>query len=469
MGRSSRRNRAAARKEPAAVQAVSRGELATARVGQESLSIQFQRIGGNLTPQMVSSIIIQADSGDQSRLIDLANESRQKDCTLHSVLQTRELALNGLEWQVEPADKDKRRSRKIAEICQEALENCDTFGRALQDLQGAVYYGHSVDEVLWRRVGRLVVPVEFSYIQPRRFEFRQRDGHLCLLPNNGLGNVSVDLIKDQPPGKFIQHQPRINGDVPAREGLSRVLMWAALFRNWDIRSWLQLGEIGWQPTRIGYYKKSADSKDIEALYAVLRKLTAAGWAGLPDTTEVKIEWPKNPGNGSTHRELADFLAAEMAKAVLGQTLTTEAGDKGARSLGDVHDRVRRDILEADARAIEFTINRYLLAPMVRMNFGSSEPPCRFKFITAETANVESFCNAMAKIAPLARISAAWAREQIGANEPKKGEELLGPWSKPAVDPNTGKPAEPAESTEPKAPDVPTDPAQQDAVSRNPSE
>lgn len=442
MGLFSRLTSAFSRQETAVVPTASKRELYAGKVGQESLSDQFNRIGGSLTPQMVSAIIVQADTGDQSRLVDLANESRQKDCTLHSVLQTRELALNGLEWSVEPADQNRRRSKKVAEFCAEALRGCDTFGRAIQDLQGAVYYGHSTEETIWSKAGRFTIPVRFDHIHPRRFEFRHTDGRLCLKGNNGLGPRPTDLLVDQPFGKFIQHQPRVNGDVPAREGLSRVLMWAALFRNWDIRSWMQLGEIGWQPTRIGYYKKGADDRDIEALYAVLRKLTAAGWAGLPDTTEVKIEWPKNPGSGSTHRELADFMAAEMAKAVLGQTLTTEAGDKGARSLGDVHDRVRRDVLEADARSVELTLDRFVITPIVRMNFGANEPVPHFKFATAETANVESFAKAMSDMAPIARIGAAWARKQIGAPEPVDGEELLGQWIDIPIDEKTGMPAEP---------------------------
>lgn len=424
MGRQSRRNRAAARAANAPAQAAQRDYM-VASVGNEALSNQFSRIGGNLTPQAVTSIIQQADSGDQQRLVDLENESRQRDCTLHAVLQTREQALNGLEWQVVTEEPEKRRSRKVAEFCQESLKVCPSFALSIQYLQGAVYYGHSVEEVIWRRDGRYIIPGRFDHVQPRRFEFSQNDGRLRLLPNNGLGGKAVDLIRDQPLGKFIQHQPRINGDVPAREGLGRVLMWAALFRNWDIRSWVQLGETAWQPTRLGYYKKGADPKDIEALYAVLRKLTASGWAGLPDTTDVKIEWPKNGVTGSTHKELADFMGAEMAKAVLGQTLTTEAGDKGARSLGDVHDRVRRDVLEADARAVEYTINQLLIAPMVRMNFGASEPVPHFRFITAETANVESFCGAMKDAAPIMRIPAAWARAQIGAPEPDEDEEILG--------------------------------------------
>ena len=419
----------------------SKRELANARVGVEPLSSQFSRIGGNLTPEAVSSILLEADGGNIQRLTDLSNESRQKDCTLHSVLQTRELSLGGLEWQVNPADESRRRSKKVAEFCDAALRQCDTFGRALQDLQGAPYYGHSTDELIWARDVRYVVPSMFSHIQQRRFEFRESDGRLCLSGQNGLGPIAVDLTS-QTPGKFITHQPRINGDVPAREGLSRVLMWAALFRNWDIRSWMELGEMGWKPTRIGVYKKGADDADIDALYEVLARLTSSWWAGLPDTTDVRIEWPKGNPVGSTHSELAAFLGAEMAKAVLGQTLTTEAGKNGARSLGDVHDRVRRDILEADARSIEQTITGQLIAPMVAMNFGRNEPVPEFRFVTAETANLESFSKAMSDLGPVLRLPARWAREQIGAPEPIEGEELIGTWSNIPIDPKTGMPEDP---------------------------
>lgn len=429
-----------------------RRDLAVAHVGQEPLSMQFQRIGGNLTPAIVSSIIVQADGGDQSRLVDLENEARQKDCTLHSVLQTRELSLLALEWQINPREETRRKSVKVAEFCCEALEQCLSFSRALQDLQGAPYYGHATQEVLWGRDGRFVIPREFSHIQQRRFEFRQSDGRLCLSPNNGLGTQSVDLLRDVTPGKFVQHQPRINGDVPAREGLGRVLMWAALFRNWDIRDWMQLGEMGWKPTRLGVYKKGASDDDIDALYAVLQKLTSSGWAGLPDTTDVRIEWPKGNSIGDTHKSLANFLGDEMAKAVLGQTLTTSAGEKGARSLGDVHDRVRRDILEADARAIEQTINSQLIAPMVRMNFGANEEVPVFSFVTAETANIESFGKAMADLSPVLRLPAKWAREQIGAPEPDEDDELLGAWQDIPIDPETGMPADPKDPSDQKEPD-----------------
>src|SRR5262249_54993934 len=162
----------------------------------------------------------------------------------------------------------------------------------------------------------------------------------------------------------LQHQPRITGDVPCREGLVRVLMWAALFRNWDIRDWLALGELAWKPWRTGGYTRGASEEDIDALIAILDAMSSSGVAVYPkDTAEVKIEWPKNPpAGGGTHKELADFLGAEMSKAVLGQTLTTEQGSKGSQALGRVHDQVRKDIREADARSVAATIRRDLIAP-----------------------------------------------------------------------------------------------------------
>jgi phage gp29-like protein len=418
-------------------------QLSKSAVGPLPLSIQFQRIGGNLTPQQVSSIIVAADVGDNRRLIDLSNEARQKDCHLHSVLQTRELSLNALEWQIVPADDGKRRSQKCAEMVEDALKNCATFSPSIEHLQGAPFHGYDVEEVLWIKDGRYIIPGEVCHIHQRRLGFHWEDGVLKLREGDlNLGLPTINLMTDFPAGKFIQHQPRINGDVQCREGLARVLVWAALFRNWDVRDWMQLGEMGWKPTRIGSYKRTANDEDIEALEEILSRLTTSGWATKPDDCEIQLEWPKGNGQQSTHKELADFMGAEMSKATLGQTLTTEAGKNGARSLGDVHDRVRRDILEADARAVANTINKCLIGPMCKMNFGN-EAPCIFKFVTAETVNVESFANAMDKLAPILKLKATWARSQIGADEPDEDDELVGTWSEDVpIDPETGLPLDP---------------------------
>lgn len=412
-------------------------------IGDLPLFLQLQRIGGGLTPIQVSSIFREADAGDTRRLVDLANEARQKDCHLHSVLGTRELALQSLPFEVVPykdpsAKKPKLRDRKIAEFVQQVLLNITAddanpespladFSGLIAHLTGGNYYGHATAETVFIKDGRFMVPVGFSLIHQRRFRFNIVTGRLEWFDEASKG-IGVDLLAEYP-GKFIQFQPRIMGDVAVREGLVRPLMWAALFRNWDIRDWLQLAELSWKPWRIGSYQKTAHSEDIEDLITLLEQMTASGVAVHPDTTEVTIEWPKNASTGgkSTHSELANFMGAEMSKAVLGQTLTTEAGDRGARSLGDVHDRVRGDIRDADCRSVGSIIRRHLVRPLVRLNFGGDVAIPGFRFLTQDAVDVKATSEAVLNLRKAgARIPARWVYDTFGIPEPEEDEEILGP-------------------------------------------
>jgi phage gp29-like protein len=413
-------------------------------VGEQPLYLQLQRIGGGLTPQQVSSIFREADAGETKRLVDLANEARQKDCHLHSVLGTRELAMQKLAFDTVPykdpgAKKPKLRDRKIAEFVQQTLLNITAdetnpenpladFSGLIAHLTGGNYYGHSTAETIFTKDGRYMVPLGFSLIHQRRFRFNIQNGRLEWFDEGSSKGVGVDLLATYP-GKFIQFQPRIMGDVAVREGLVRPLMWAALFRNWDIRDWLQLAELAWKPWRIGKYQKTANAEDIDDLLALLEQMTASGVATHPETTEVTIEWPKNAGAGgkSTHSELAGFMGAEMSKAVLGQTLTTESGDRGARSLGDVHNEVRGDIRDADARAMASIVRRHLIRPLVRLNFGGNVAIPGFRFLTQDAVDVQATSAAVLNLRKAgARIPARWVYDTFGIPEPEDDEECLGP-------------------------------------------
>ena len=413
-------------------------------IGDLPLYLQMQRIGGNLTPAQVSGIFREADAGDITRLVDLANEARQRDCHLHAVLSTRELALQSLRYQVVPYKEQRRKKpklkdRKIADWVQETLQGvsgddsdpkfqlADTAG-LVSHLAGAVYFGHATAEIVFGKDGRYVVPVGFSCIGQRRFQFSDEGGRLQWADGFADG---VDLMSAYP-GKFIQYLPRITGDVPAREGLVRPLMWAALFRNWDIRDWLQLAELAWKPWRTGQYQKAATTEDIDILIQTLENMTSSGIAVYPETDKVLIEWPKHSvssGGGGTHSELAAFMGGEMSKAVLGQTLTTESGTKGARSLGEIHNKVRGDIRDADARSIASVLRRHLITPLVRMNFGSEVAIPGFEFITQDAVdNVSESVSVLNLRQAGLPIPCAWAYDRFGIPAPDVGEEIMGPTS-----------------------------------------
>ncbi len=395
------------------------------------------RIGGAVTPQQVSAILLQADTGYTHRLVDLLNEARQKDCHLQSLLGTREAALTGLRWTVEPASRDEEDMRR-ARAAEQALRTATgtnaqesrSFIDMVSHLTGGVYFGYSVSETEWGlrdfEGSKLLQPIGFRNHGPRRFRFSESTGQLGWWDSQQPSTQEPVELQRAFPFKFLQHQPRINGDIPSREGLGRVLVWASIFRTWTISDWLRLAELAWKPWRMGRYKPDASTGEINGLISALELLTTAGVGVFSDRAEISVEWPERGRGGKPeHESLADWLGSEMSKATLGQTLTTDSGERGARSLGEVHDRVRKDIRELDAIGMSVTINRDLVIPMNAMNHGTDRPPPVFMFITDDVIDRAAFGRFLdAAVRAGMKIPMEWARDKSGIPTPQTGDEIL---------------------------------------------
>ena len=412
-----------------------------------SLSIwqQFSRIGGGLTPAQVSTIIREADAGNTRRLIELANEARQKDCHLQGCLDQLEQAISGLDWQLTPPHDAKAKEKKAAEFIESELRDNGSFFQFLAHLSGSFYYGYAVSEIFWAKKNGSLVPVSFENHDARRFGFRQVDG--CFVwRDTGMGE-GVDL-RSEYPGKFVIAQPRVNGDVPCREGLARLLVWAALFRNWTITDWLRLGEIAWKPWRIGKYKKEAAKEDIDGLVRVLDGMSTNGVATIPETIDIDVKWAPNGTTKPMHEVLFETVAREMSKATIGSTETISSSSSSGYAQARVHNDVRKDLLESRSKQIAAAITRDVVAVMCMLNFGPGvRPPC-FEFITQEPIDLSMFSNGIAALTKAGlKIPQSWVREQAGIPEPDADDELLGSVDIP-IDPKTGLPQEPQEPKSP---------------------
>ncbi len=413
-------------------EALSPPKLVTTRVNvrEKPLYEQFSRIGAGLTPADVSRILYTADSGQPARLIDLFNESRQKDGHLQGICYTRDVAVGlcGLEFVELEDEKAKRKDKKAIALCRRIRDEFEDFNLLVDHLTGAYIPGHATAIIKWEKTSDgLLLPVSADRLSARDFIFSQRDGKLryARFPGDIEG---VDIVAENP-GRVIQVQRRITGDVQVREGLIRCLVWAALLRNWSLKDWVALGEIGWKPWRLATYKKGASQKDIDDLVEMLERLGATGVAAIPDTTELNVEWPKgmSPGTGgsSTHRELLDCMGREMSKAVLGQTTSAEPGPNGSRASDQVRDKVRADIRETDAIADAAGLYR-LFKFAVAINIGPDVACPVPWFQTDESVDQLAFAQAVKNLADAkVRVPQKWIRDELGAPEPKEGEEVIG--------------------------------------------
>jgi phage gp29-like protein len=392
---------------------------------------QFSRIGGGLTPISVTNILQEADGGRPARMVDLFHESRQKDCHLQSVMGAAETDVTSLDWVVAPPKDPTPAEQECTDALIDAWESADHEAGISHLVGESMAFGYAYAEIDWKlSEKRLIAPTFLRPVSCRRFAFRQSDGEL-LFDSAGRGNVDrggEDLVEKYP-GKFVAIRRRINGDVAMREGLARCLIWAALGRNWDLRDWLTLGEIGWKPSVIGTYQKGAAQRDIDHLATIIERFTSTGKATVPETVKLLIEWPKNQSSGSgggTHKELINHLADEMSKAVLEGTLTIDAGTRGARSLGEVQATGRDAVRNSNVRVVTKSLNVGVSAPFAAMNYGDRVRPPRIALVTQDTIDLKAFGEGLEKLrsAGLRRIPAHWVREEAGIPEAQGDEETL---------------------------------------------
>lgn len=397
------------------------------------------RIGGELTPAQVSQVILQADAGYLWRLVDLAREAREKDGHLHAVLSTLELSMVGMELQVVPAS-DKAKDRKVAAHVEKMFADFGPhedephvcgLAELMQHVSGGYYYGHAVAELLYRkqRNGE-IVPYAADPVMPRRFIYDQMSSKLHFFDYAGsLPYPGVDLMSTYP-GHFIQFTPIVLGSGPAREGLMRPLIWAALFRNWAIRDWMSLAELAWKPWRVGYYDKEKYSSkaDVDSLRNALQWLTTAGQTMLPNNVKLDIHWPEAKGAiNSQHIALCDFMAAEMSKAVLGQTQTTDSGS--SLSQARVHEEVRKDRRNAASRSIAQQVLRYQMAARsVRLNYGNDVAIPNVVLVPQDT-DLAQLAELLLKLSGPKGLGVPvplrWIYKMFGMPAPAVGDEVVG--------------------------------------------
>lgn len=183
----------------------------------------------------------------------------------------------------------------------------------------------------------------------------------------------------------------------------------------DYAQWLELFAM---PQRIGKYS-SYDPQSRILLEEAFKNAGAAPWIVIPKESE--IETVKDSGGNNSGTSFNEFRQAcneEMLITTLGNTLTTVAGDKGARSLGDVHKEVEEGINKSDMRFVEKVLNTYF-KPLLELK-GYNVKGGKFVFPAAvEPLKVDEIIS----LSDVLDIPAWWLYDKYGIPSPKEGEAL----------------------------------------------
>jgi phage gp29-like protein len=407
-----------------------------------------------LSPARLAALLLGAEQGDATSYLELAEEMEEKDLHYLSVLGTRKRQVAQLEITVEPAS-DSAADAANAELVEAFLDR-EELEDELFDLLDSIGKGYSVTEILWETSARQWMPARLEWRQPQWFEFERTGGAEILLREIGES-------RPLDPYKFVCHKTRAKSGLPIRGGIARAAAWGYLFKNFAIKDWVVFAEVFGMPIRIGKYHAGASEAQKDELLRAVANIGSDRAAIVPDGMMLELVEAKAADRSSeVFAQLAAYLDAQVSKAVLGQTLTTQEGESGSYALGKVHEAVRGDIERSDARQLAATLNRDLVRPIVELNRGPQAAYPKLKIGRAEETDIAAMADALGKLVPAGlKVSAREVRDRLGFADPEPDEEVLGfvPPEPPPGDPPVPPPPPPPDVVRAQA--APADPGEVD--------
>ncbi len=280
-------------------------------------------------------------------------------------------------WRLEPAD-DTPEAQRAYEF---TLYN-------LQTMQGGVF------SLLWRALDALAKGVAileklYAYRAAPPYAgtwtlrgFKAKNPALFRFEVDAYRNVK-SLILDAPDGerlrlpreKFVLYVFNPRYESPAGESDLR-----AAYRAWRSKERvLQLWDLFLakyaSPTLIGVYRRGLPPAQQEELLRALDKVQQETAIIVPE--EVKVDALEfKQGGAESFAQAVAHHNAEIAKSILGETLTTDEGQRvGSLALGQVHLKVLQTQLRAlRADLAERVMQDQVIRPLVQLNFGDAPAP-----------------------------------------------------------------------------------------------
>ncbi len=421
-------------------------------------------LGSNLTLQYLSAVYRLCQSGYRQQYVDALDELIEKDPHAFAIVSQRVLAVAGGRVDIVAAktpegDADAaQRAAYIRDVVQQRWDEIPKKTKAFYGLLWGVFYGITALETYWTRDVDGWHVAGFGFIHSRRLAYPDQGRWDLRIWDQGMVQPGLGMA-EQPtmnvfglsvadhPGKFIVFEPGVRGNYTTREGVGREIAWYMAIKNMAMRGASQFVERFSKPWALAYYNtkipnnpnpRVATQPDIDAADLALKALGSGALAGatLPDSIKVELDGPamKGSSGGMNHAELIRLCNDEMSKAVLGGTLTTDAGDRGARSLGEVHERGSIRNARYDAANFADTIKTDLIWWLTHLNFPGEEHLCPNIIVHVEHVSPEALLKRAIDAAGIGLpVDGAWLAGELGLRlvNPKDEESIRVAPLKPA--------------------------------------
>lgn len=284
------------------------------------------------------------------------------DPHVFACVQSRKAGVLSLDWDINRGiDKDEN-TENIFKL----LKFLDIH-KLINDILDSTLYGFQPLEIIWQKnKSGYILPTKIIAKPPEWFCFDDDNNLKFRTKENYYGELL-------PNKKFLlaQNNPSYNNPYGERT-LSRVF-WNVTFKKGGMKFWVVFTEKYGMPHLIGKHPRGATKEETNTLADMLEEMVQDAIAVIPDDSSVEIQEASKSSSAEIYEKLIDKMNAEISKAILGQTLTTEIGSTGSYAAANTHMAVRQDIIDSDKKLVESVINQ-LIAWIYEINFSNAEIP-----------------------------------------------------------------------------------------------
>jgi len=283
------------------------------------------------------------------------------DAHVFACVQSRKSGVMSLEWEIKNESEKDETTEKLEKL----LKKLDIY-KLINDILEATLFGFQPIEIIWGKVDNLILPIElkskpsewFCFDDDNQLKFRTKEHYYG---------------EELPPKKFLCPQSNPSYENPYGERTLSRVFWPVTFKKGGLKFWVIFTEKYGIPNLVGKHPRGASKEETDKLADLLEDMVQDAVAVIPDDSSVEIQEANKSSSAEIFEKLIDKMNAEISKAILGQTLTTEIGANGSYAASNTHFAVRQDIIDSDRKLVEKTINQ-LLQWIYEINFTNQDAP-----------------------------------------------------------------------------------------------
>ncbi|MCL5769308.1 DUF935 family protein [Acinetobacter sp. ANC5681] len=277
------------------------------------------------------------------------------DDEISQAVETRADALLATPFRFEPSD-----TPEAILLMQEIKE---WFAEIATASINALLFGYSVQELVYNQDGDYI-GIQWVGEKPMEWFEPKNDGRLIYRPEGTGQEYEVDQVF-----KFFMTRRKSTYKQPYGKALLTVVYWLDFFRKNGFKFWAKFLERFGTPILLGKCKDSDPSEMNQALL----NAHAQSVISIDAEDDVQILSAPSSGNaGGSFETFNNTIIRQIQKVILGQTLTSGTDGTGSRALGEVHDNVRKDKLNADIRLVTPTFQAIVDALCALNGWGKHE-------------------------------------------------------------------------------------------------